>query len=340
VIVAILVTGGAGFIGSHAVKHFIERGEEVVVVDNLSTGHRAAVHQQATFYEADVADSARIETILRNHSVTAVVHFAAFSLVGESVVLPYRYYRNNTCGTLGLLEAMDAAGVKQIVFSSTAATYGIPDEMPIRETTPQRPINPYGHSKLFVERILRDKVLSDAEFGFVALRYFNVAGAAADGSLGEDHDPETHLIPIALQPAIEKRHCVTIFGSDYETDDGTCIRDYIHVEDLCDAHRLALGAIRPGDARFYNLGIGRGFSVKEVIDAATRVTGQNVPIELGERRPGDPPVLVAAADAAREELGWQPQMTDLDEIIGSAWRWYQQHPDGYADAATRSADNG
>lgn len=335
---AILVTGGAGYIGSHAVKHFVERGEDVVVVDNLSTGHRAAVHQQAAFYEADIADSAHIEQILRKHSVTAVVHFAAFSLVGESVVVPYLYYRNNTCGTLGLLEAMDAADVKRIVFSSTAATYGIPAEMPIRETTPQRPINPYGHSKLFVEQILRDKVISDAEFGFVALRYFNVAGAAADGSLGEDHDPETHLIPITLQPALGKRDCVTIFGSDYETDDGTCIRDYIHVDDLCNAHRLALDAIRPGDARFYNLGIGRGFSVKEVIDAASRVTGQNVPTELGDRRPGDPSVLVAAADAARDELGWEPQMTNLDDIIGNAWRWFQQHPDGYADNSSASED--
>jgi UDP-glucose 4-epimerase len=313
------------------VKHLVERGEQVVVIDNLYAGHRAAVHPQAAFYEMDIADTPAVEQILKKHAVKAVVHFAAYSLVGESVATPYKYYRNNTCGTLGLLAAMDAADVKHIVFSSTAATYGIPQEMPIRETTPQRPINPYGHSKLFVEQILRDKVISDADFGFVALRYFNVAGAAADGSLGEDHDPETHLIPIALQPALGQREHVTIFGSDYDTDDGTCIRDYIHVEDLCAAHSLALDAVQAGDARCYNLGIGHGFSVREVIDATSRVTQQEVPVEMGERRPGDPPVLVAAADAARNELGWTPQMTDLDGIIASAWAWFQNHPQGYAD---------
>ena len=219
-----------------------------------------------------------------------------------------------------------------MVFSSTAATYGVPTEMPIQETAPQHPINPYGRSKLFVEQILRDTVVADPEFGFVALRYFNVAGAALDGSLGEDHDPETHLIPIALQPALGSRHCVTIFGSDYPTEDGTCIRDYIHVEDLCEAHILAIDAIQPGDARCYNLGIGHKFSVREVIDAAGRVTGQKVPIERGDRRPGDPPILVAASNRAQHELSWQSQITDLDEIVDSAWQWFQNHPHGYADS--------
>lgn len=329
--VSILVTGGAGYIGSHAVRQLIRSGRDVVVVDDLSKGHRQAVDLAAAFYQADVADVDQLESILERHAVDAVMHFAAFSLVGESVAVPLEYYRNNTGGTIGLLRAMQRAGVKRMVFSSTAATYGIPETMPIREETPARPINPYGRSKLFVEQILEDYVTADPEFGFIALRYFNVAGAALDGSLGEDHDPETHLIPITLQPALGQRDRVTIFGTDYETDDGTCIRDYIHVEDLCEAHILAIDAVQAGDARRYNLGIGRGFSVRQVIDAAARVTGRDVPIQEGERRPGDPPVLVAEAEKAKEELGWQPRISDLDQIVATAWQWFQKHPHGYGD---------
>ena len=325
------MTGGAGYIGSHAVRQLVIGGQSVVVVDHLGRGHRDAVHAAATFYEADIADTRRLEQILRDHAVDCVMHFAAWSLVGESVVDPGRYYRNNTAGSMALLDAMDRAGVKRMVFSSTAATYGIPDEIPILETTMQRPINPYGWSKLFVEQMLRDKAIADPDFGCVCLRYFNVAGAASDGSLGEDHDPETHLIPIVLQPALGQREQVTVFGTDYDTDDGTCIRDYIHVEDLCEAHIIAMAAIQPGHARFYNLGIGRGFSVRNVIGAARRVTGGNVPVEFGDRRPGDPPVLIASAEKIERELGWRAKITNLDEIIASAWNWFRRQPNGYSD---------
>lgn len=327
---SVLVTGGAGYIGSHAVKILIERGHDVVVVDNLSRGHREAVHEDACFHNVDIADIDRMTDILRGHDVSDVMHFAAFSYVGESVSVPLNYYENNTGATTKLLKAMDVAAVKRFVFSSTCASYGEPDHLPIVESTQQQPINPYGWSKHFVERILRDKQRSDADFGFTALRYFNVAGSALDGSIGEDHHPETHIIPLVLQTALGLRDSITVFGTDYPTPDGTCIRDYIHVEDLIEAHILAMETQRAGHARFFNLGIGKGYSVRDIIESAKRVTGLEINVEYGERRPGDPPELFANADFIRKELGWEPKLTNLDDIIGSAWRWFQANPEGYA----------
>jgi len=327
---SILVTGGAGYIGSHAVKILIERGYDVVVVDNLSRGHREAVHSNATFYNVDIADVEWMTDILRSHDVSDVMDCAAFSYVGESVAVPLDYYENNTGATTKLLKAMDAAAVKRIVFSSTCASYGEPDHLPIVESTQQQPINPYGWSKLFVERILRDKQQSDARFCFTALRNFNVAGSALDGTIGEDHHPETHIIPLVLQTALGFRDSITVFGTDYPTPDGTCIRDYIHVEDLIETHILAMRSQRAGHARFFNLGIGHGYSVNEVIESARRVTEQQIDVTYGERRPGDPPELFANADFIRKELGWKPKITNLDDIVASAWQWFQANPDGYA----------
>ena len=257
------------------------------------------------------------------------MHFAALAYVGESVTEPLTYYDNNTAGSVSLLQAMKQAGVKRMVFSSTCATYGEPEATPIVETMPQQPINPYGWSKWCVERILRDYGASDRDFSFVALRYFNVAGAAADGSLGEDHTPETHLIPVLLLTAIGLRAKVTVFGTDYPTPDGTCIRDYIHVEDLCAAHIASMEAQRPGEARFYNLGIGRGYSVREVLEATRRVTGLEIPVEYGLRRPGDPAILYADASKIRRELCWSAQYTEIDPIVATAWAWFKNHPHGY-----------
>jgi UDP-glucose-4-epimerase GalE len=249
------------------------------------------------------------------------LHFAAKAYVGESVEQPISYYDNNTGGTLSLLRAMDMAGVKRIVFSSTCATYGIPAQLPITETMPQEPINPYGWSKLFVEQILKDKAHADSEFACMGLRYFNVAGCAEDGSLGENHDPETHLIPLILQAALGQRRAITVSGTDYPTPDGTCIRDYVHVNDLCRAHPLALEQIQPGQAEFFNVGIGRGYSVREVIESACRVTGRDIPTEYAPRRAGDPPELWACADRIRQGLGWSPRFTQLDDIVATAWKW-------------------
>jgi UDP-glucose-4-epimerase GalE len=327
----VMVTGGAGYIGSHAVKQLIEAGHRVVAIDNLFRGHRPAVHPKAVFREINLADTPALVATLREYTVDCVMHFAALAYVGESVSEPLVYYQNNTAGANSLLLAMKEAGVKRLVFSSTCATYGEPTAVPIVETMRQEPINPYGWSKWCVERILKDYSPSDPQFAFVALRYFNVAGSAADGSIGEDHDPETHLIPVVLQAAMGKRKKVTVFGTDYPTPDGTCIRDYIHVEDLCAAHLAAMEALRPGDARFYNLGIGRGYSVKEVLDSARRVTGLEVPVEYGTRRPGDPAVLFANADKIRHELGWAPRYTEIDPIVATAWNWLKNHPDGYGD---------
>jgi UDP-glucose-4-epimerase GalE len=262
------------------------------------------------------------------------MHFAALTYVGESVEKPFLYYRNNTMGTLSLLEAMQAAGVKRLVFSSTAATYGVPDTMPIHEETPQSPINPYGWSKLFSERMMRDLCLSNREFSCVALRYFNVAGSAEDTSIGEDHDPETHLIPVILQAMLGLREKVTVFGEDYPTPDGTCIRDYVHVEDLADAHVVALETLKPGFAA-YNLGIGRGHSVREILVAAEQVVGRPPPCEIGPRRAGDPPSLYADPSKIARELGWRAKRTDINETIRSAWRWFQRRPRGYATPEPR-----
>jgi UDP-glucose 4-epimerase len=325
----VLVAGGAGYIGSHAVKQLVESAHRVVAVDNLDRGHTAAVHSEATFLKIDLSETAALTAALRDHAIQCVMHFAALAYVGESVAEPLRYYDNNVAGTISLLKAMYTAGVKRMVFSSTCATYGEPDATPIVETMRQEPINPYGWSKRCVEQILQDCAAADPEFAFAALRYFNVAGAAADGSLGEDHDPETHLIPLLLLTALGRREQVTIFGNDYPTPDGTCIRDYIHVDDLCAAHIQVMNVLKPGDARFYNLGIGRGYSVLEVLESAQRVAGRKIPHVYGARRPGDAPELFANADKIRSELGWTAKHTQIDDIIATAWKWLKKHPGGY-----------
>jgi UDP-glucose 4-epimerase len=325
----ILVTGGAGYIGSHAVKLFLERGHDVRVYDNLCYGHRAAVPAERLIV-GDLSETHRLDNVLLEHRIDAVVHFAAFTYVGESVQKPAKYWHNNVVNTLNLLECLRRHNVARFVFSSTAATFGTPKEMPITEATPQKPINPYGASKLTVERILAD--YSQAyHWGFAALRYFNASGARADGSIGEDHTPETHLIPLVIQAAMGQRPHIEIFGSDYPTPDGTCVRDYIHVDDLADAHLLALEKLEPGQQMHYNLGIGRGYSVREVIAAVESVTGKKVPIKEGPRRAGDPPVLVASSDKIQKELCWKPRYTDINSIVETAWNWHQAHPKGYKD---------
>lgn len=325
----VLVTGAAGYIGSHAAKMLIEQGHRVTVLDNLSRGHRKAVHPDADFVEIDLLQTETVAQVLADREVGCVMHFAALAYVGESVTEPLRYYHNNTGGTVSLLQAMEIAGVKRLVFSSTCATYGVPERMPIVETMGQSPINPYGWSKLFVERILKDYAAAHSDFAYAALRYFNVAGCAADGTIGEDHDPETHLIPVLLEAALGKRDGVAMFGEDYPTPDGTCIRDYIHVEDLVRAHGLVMEKLQPGDQRFYNLGIGRGYSVKEVIDAAKAVTGVDFAVRVGPRRPGDPPELYANATKIADELGFKARYTEIAEIIETAWRWFKANPNGY-----------
>ncbi len=323
----ILVTGGAGYIGSHTVALLRASGHEVSVVDNFSTGHREAVPADCSF-QCDLAERVAIQQLLRTRSIEAVVHFAASCYVGESVTDPAKYYNNNLVGTLSLLDALRAAGVPRIVFSSTCATYGIPSRVPITEEESQQPVNPYGFTKLAIERALKDYCRAYG-FGAVALRYFNAAGAAADGSLGEDHDPETHLVPLLLQTALSQRPHVQIFGTDYPTPDGTCIRDYIHVEDLADAHLRAVQHVRAGEFQEFNLGTGRGYSVREVVELARRISGRPIAVVEASRRAGDPPSLVAAAEKARRELGWQPRHTTLDTIIETAWRWHRDHPHGY-----------
>ncbi len=325
----VLVTGGAGYIGSHAVKRLIEGGHSVIVVDNLHRGHREAIRPEAVFEQLDLRQTEAVTAVLRRYDIDCVMHFAALAYVGESVTEPLRYYDNNTAGSLSLMTAMGEAGVRRMVFSSTCATYGEPDLVPMTENTPQSPINPYGWSKLFVERILQDHAAAKKDFAYAALRYFNVAGCAADGSLGEDHDPETHIIPVLLRAALGKVPRVTVFGDDYATADGTCVRDYIHVEDLVDAHVAVMAALEPGDRRYYNLGIGRGHSVHQIVAAAKTVTGVDIPIEIGPRRPGDPPQLFADASKIRRELNWQARFTDIQQIVETAWRWFKRHPDGY-----------
>ncbi|MET3633721.1 UDP-glucose 4-epimerase GalE [Streptococcus sp. SGI.013] len=330
---AVLILGGAGYIGSHMVDRLIEQGQEdVVVVDNLVTGHRAALHPDVTFYQGDLADQDFMRKVFtENPDIDAVIHFAAYLLVAESMEKPLKYFDNNTVGMVKLLEVMNEFGVKHIVFSSTAATYGIPEEIPILETTPQRPINPYGESKLMMETIMK---WSDEAYGisFVALRYFNVAGAKPDGSIGEDHGPETHLLPIILQVAQGKRDKIMIFGDDYQTPDGTNVRDYVHPFDLADAHLLAVDYLRKGNpSSAFNLGSSTGFSNLEILEAARRVTGKEIPAELADRRPGDPDTLIASSAKAREVLGWKPQFDDIEKIIETAWAWHSSHPNGYDD---------
>lgn len=329
----VMVLGGAGYIGSHMVDRLVAAGKEkVVVVDSLVTGHRAAVNPAAKFYQGDLADQEFMRGVFReNPDIDAVIHFAAFSLVAESMKEPLKYFDNNTAGMVKLLEVMKEFGVKKIVFSSTAATYGIPEKMPIREDDPQKPINPYGESKLMMEKIMR---WCDQAYGikFVALRYFNVAGAKPDGSIGEDHGPETHLLPIVLQVAQGKRDKLMIFGDDYNTPDGTNVRDYVHPFDLADAHILAVDYLRAGnESNAFNLGSSTGFSNLQILEAARKVTGKEIPAEMAPRRPGDPDILIAASDKARTVLGWKPQFDNIDKIIETAWAWHSTHPNGYDD---------
>jgi len=326
----IFVTGGAGYVGSHCARYLAAHGHEVVVYDNLVYGHRAAVPADIRFVEGDLGDAVALTAALTAGRFDAVMHFAAFTYVGESVEQPLKYYRNNVANTLILLNACRAFGVSRFVFSSSCATYGEPEQVPIIEATPRNPINPYGRSKLIVEWMLEDSAAAWG-LGSCALRYFNACGAASDGSIGEDHDPETHLIPIVLQVALGQREKVTIFGRDYDTPDGTCIRDYIHVEDLATAHRLAIEAIEPGVALALNVGTGVGNSVRAIIDAAGRVTGRRIAAEEGARRPGDPPRLVADARRIRAALGWEPAYTKIEDIVASAWRWHESHPNGFGD---------
>ncbi|AIQ63180.1 UDP-glucose 4-epimerase [compost metagenome] len=328
---AILVTGGAGYIGSHTVAELLERGEDVVVLDNLVTGHRESL-LGGRLYVGDLRDKELLAKLFAENDIDAVIHFAASSLVGESMKDPVKYYDNNVYGTQCLLEGMQKAGVNKIVFSSTAATYGEPEKVPIEETDRTQPSNVYGETKLTMERMMSwfDKVLG---IKYVALRYFNAAGAHASGKIGEDHRPESHLIPLVLQTALKQRESIAVFGEDYPTEDGTCIRDYIHVSDLADAHVRAVNYLRGGNSsNFFNLGNGTGFSVKEVIETAKEVTGLDIPVVIQERRAGDPAVLVASSEKARSVLGWNPARADLKDIIQSAWSWHSSHPQGYGEA--------
>lgn len=325
---AVLVCGGAGYIGSHMVAELLEKGEEVVILDNFQKGHKEAIFG-GKLYEGDLRDAALLNKIFQENEIDAVIDFAADSLVGESVSEPIKYFENNVGGTLSLLKAMKENGVKYIVFSSTAATYGEPENTPILESDRTFPTNPYGESKLTVEKILK---WCDQAYGikYTALRYFNAAGAHASGKIGEDHRPESHLIPLILQVGLGQREKIMVFGDDYSTEDGTCIRDYIHVTDLANAHLLALSRLRKGgESRIFNLGNGKGFSVKQVIEVARKVTGRSIPAEIAPRRPGDPAVLIASSQKAKDELGWKPQMDSLETIVETAWNWHKEHPNGY-----------
>ena len=325
----ILVTGGAGYIGSHTVKQLIARGHEVTVFDNMSAGHRAAVPAERLVC-GDLRDIDHVDHLLVVNRIEAVVHFAAHCYVGESVKEPAKYYTNNLIYTLNLIERCRRNSVQKFVFSSTCATYGTPTAVPITEEEKQFPINPYGNTKLAVEHALADYAAA-YPFGYFALRYFNAAGASPDGTIGEDHDPETHLIPLVIQAAMGKRPHVEIFGTDYPTPDGTCIRDYIHVDDLADAHIRALDKIVAGSRLAFNVGIGRGYSVREVIATVESVTGKKVPVKEGPRRAGDPAELVANASKIRRELGWAPTYTELRSIVETAWNWHRNHPNGYGN---------
>jgi len=325
---AILVCGGAGYIGSHMVAELLEKGEEVVILDNFQKGHKGAV-LGGKVYEGDIRDRAILDKVFTENNIDAVIDFAADSLVGESMTEPLKYFNNNVGGTINLLEAMRDHGVKYIVFSSTAATYGEPENLPILEGDKTFPTNPYGESKLTVEKILK---WCDGAYGikYTALRYFNAAGAHISGKIGEDHSPETHLIPLILQVALGQREKIMVFGDDYKTEDGTCIRDYIHVTDLANAHLLAVARLRKGgESLICNLGNGKGFSVNEVIETTRRVTGCEIKAEIAPRRAGDPAILVASSEKAKGELGWSPRYDSLETIIETAWNWHRNHPKGY-----------
>jgi UDP-glucose 4-epimerase len=324
----VFVTGGAGYIGSHVVRLLLEAGHRVRVYDNLAEGHAAAVPEE-TLVRGDLMDAQRLVEAL-DEGFDCVMHFAAHCYVGESMINPEKYYATNVVAGLRLLTAMRRTGVRRIVFSSSAATYGEPEKIPITEEHPQKPINVYGQTKLDFEHAL-GFYANAYGLGYTSLRYFNAAGAAPDAAIGEDHDPETHLVPIVLQVALGQRENVQIFGTDYPTRDGTCVRDYIHVCDLAQAHILAMERIEPGKGGWYNLGNGNGYTVREVLQVARKVTGRKIPAEVGPRRPGDPPELVASSAKIARELGWKPQYPDLEMIVETAWRWHEAHPNGYGD---------
>ena len=329
---SVLVLGGAGYIGSHTVSELIDAGREVVIIDNLETGYRAAVHKQAKFYEGDIRDRNFVDRVFEKEKIDAVIHFAANSLVGESMTNPLKYYDNNLCGTKVLLESMVAHGIDKIVFSSTAATYGEPERVPILETDRTEPTNAYGETKLSMEKMFKWTGFAHG-LRFVSLRYFNACGAHVSGEIGEAHNPETHLIPLILQVPLGRRSEIMIFGDDYDTPDGTCIRDYIHVTDLAQAHILALDYLmNGGESNIFNLGNGTGFSVKEVIETARRVTGHPIPAKTAPRRAGDPAQLIASSDKAKNILGWKPEYAELETIIETAWKWHKNHPQGYGES--------
>ena len=324
----ILVIGGAGYIGSYMCKYLAKHGYNPIVFDNLIYGHRQTV-KWGPFIKGSMSDSNLLREIFEKYQIVAVMHFAAFCYVGESVTEPAKYYRNNVSDTINLLQIMIEKKISNFIFSSTCATYGEPVEIPITENHPQNPINPYGKSKLMVEQIL-DDFRNAYGLQSVSLRYFNAAGADPEGELGEDHRPETHIIPLVLQTPLGQRETINIFGDDYQTKDGTCIRDYIHIADLAQAHLLALERLLNGfDGERYNLGNGDGYSVKEVIEVARQVTGKQIPLKIVERRPGDPAVLIGSSEKIVNELGWKPQFADLNTIIETAWKWHKSHPDGY-----------
>jgi len=326
---SVLVLGGAGYIGSHAVYQLKDQGYKVVVIDNLQTGHEQAVHPQATFYKGDIRDKEFLRFVFQKEKIEGVLHFAANSLVGESMEKPLMYFDNNVYGTQVLLEVMNEYDVKNIVFSSTAATYGDQKIMPITEDTPTSPTNAYGETKLTMEKMLK---WCNSAYGmkYVALRYFNVAGARPTGEVGEDHTPETHLIPLVLQVALGQRERISVFGNDYDTPDGTCIRDYVHVEDLIAAHILALKYLENGgESNVFNLGSNQGFSVLEIIETARKITGHSIPEKMAERRAGDPAKLIASSEKAKQVLGWSPNRTNIEQIIEDAWNWHRSHPSGY-----------
>lgn len=328
---SILVCGGAGYIGSHTVHQLINQNKDVIIIDNLQTGHMSAVNQKAKFYKGDIRDSSFLDKVFSENNIESIIHFAANSLVGESMTKPLLYFNNNVYGMQVLLESMVKHNIKNIVFSSTAAVYGEPKRVPILEDDETNPTNPYGETKLAMEKMMK---WCDKAYGikFVALRYFNVAGALEDGSIGEDHSPETHLIPLILQVPLKKREFITIFGDDYSTPDGTCIRDYIHVIDLADAHIKAVEYLESGNnSNIFNLGNGIGFSVKEMITAAEESTNEEIKVVLGERRAGDPAQLIASSEKARKILGWTPKYTNVKDIISTAWGWHKTHPNGFED---------
>jgi UDP-glucose 4-epimerase len=328
---SILVCGGAGYIGSHTVHELVNQGKEVIIVDNLQTGHMKAVNPKAKFYKGDIRDVEFLDKVFSENKIEAIIHFAANSLVGESMEKPLLYFNNNVYGMQVLLESMVKHDIKNIVFSSTAAVYGEPKKIPILEDDETNPTNTYGETKLTMEKMMK-WVNKAYGITFVSLRYFNACGALLDGSIGEDHFPESHLIPLILQVPLKKRDAITVFGEDYETPDGTCIRDYIHVLDLADAHIKAVDYLQKGnESNIFNLGNGVGFSVKEIIDSAKQATNEDIKVVIGERRAGDPAKLIASNEKAKKILGWEPKYTDVKDVIGTAWGWHKNHPDGYGD---------